>query len=201
MKPLLKLAYCLIFILGFLKTSSNASPSLQKYETYLNNLKTLAGTFTQINSKGHKATGNVHISRPGKLRLTYHAPSSLIVVSDGKWLVTYDREADESNYVSLENTPAGFILRPRISFQEGVIVTQVIQKGDITEISLVRAEDPDAGTISLSFTNTPVSLKEWSVIDPQGIETRVCLSNLKSNISLPSELFRIKSPTLLEQIF
>jgi outer membrane lipoprotein-sorting protein len=178
-----------------------AAPETQKYENYLNNLKTLSGDFTQINSKGQKATGTIQISRPGKMRLEYNPPSPLLIAADGKWLITYDKEADDINYVSLENTPAAFILRPHIRFSGDVAITSVVPKGDTTEISLIRREEPDAGYISLVFTNKPVSLKEWSVVDGQGIETRVTLSNTQSNVALPPELFMIKSPSLIQQIF
>ena len=78
-------------------TKGMASSDIQKYETYLNNLKTLQGTFTQANSKGHKSSGTVHIARPGRLCLTYNPPSSLLVIANGKWLMTNDRAEDEIN--------------------------------------------------------------------------------------------------------
>lgn len=175
--------------------------NIQPYETYLNDLKSFSGEFVQINSKGHKAKGTVCLSRPGKMRLDYHPPSSLLIVSNGKWLVTYDKESDEPNYVSLENTPAAFILRPHISFTEGVTVTNIIRGAETTRISLVRQDEPDAGTLSLVFTHSPICLKEWSVVDAQGVETRVAISNLKPNVSLSPELFVIKDPDLIQQIF
>jgi outer membrane lipoprotein-sorting protein len=195
-----KLGLIVLGICVFL-TEGRASSDVQKYEIYLNNLKTLEGTFTQVNSKGHKASGTVHIARPGGLRLTYNPPSSLLIIADGKWFMTYDKAEDETNYASLENTPAAFILRPRISFQEDVTITSIVPKGDITEISFVHTDDPDAGTLSLSFTQNPVTLKEWSVRDAQGIETRVTLSDIKSNISLSPDLFKVKDPSLIERIF
>ncbi len=182
-------------------TNAYALPDTQKFETYLNRLKTLKGEFIQINSNGQKETGALYISRPGKMRLDYNPPSSLLIVANGKWLLTYDKEADEANYVSVENTPATFILRPHIRFSGDVAITSIIPKGEATEISLVRTDEPDTGTLSLVFTNDPVSLKEWRVIDGQGTETRVVLSKIQSNIPLPAELFMMESPNLIQQIF
>lgn len=192
----------LVMLLGLSLKSAVAMENTAKYENYLNSLKTLAGDFTQINSKGQKAQGKIQISRPGKMRLSYDPPSSLLIVADGKWLVTKDRQADEVNYVSLENTPAAFILRPHIRFSGDVAITNIIPKDNhTTAISLIRREDPDAGYITLVFEDNPVSLKEWSVVDTQGVETRVVLSNIQSNIQLPAGLFKIESPNLIQQIF
>jgi len=191
----------MLCILGFSSKDIQAAPETQKYENYLNSLKTLSGEFIQVNSKGQKASGTIQISRPGKMRLDYNPPSSLLIVSDGKWLITYDKEAQETSYVSLENTPASFILRPHIRFSGDVAVIGIVPKGEETEISLVRKDEPDTGYLSLVFKEHPVSLKEWSVVDAQGVETRVGLSNIQTNIKLPPELFMIESPNLIQQIF
>ena len=135
------------------------------------------------------------------MRLTYNPPSSLLIVADGKWLITKDREADEVDYTSLEKTPAAFILRPHVRFSGDVEVTNVVPRDETTEVSLIRKEEPDAGYITLVFKDNPVALKEWSIIDSQGIETRVILSKVQTNVDLPSGLFHIKKPNLLQQIF
>lgn len=188
-------------ILSFSLASVSAAEDTQNYERYLNQLKTLSGDFTQTNSKGSTVTGTIQISRPGKMRLTYDPPSSLLIVANGKWLITKDTEADQVDYVSLDKTPAAFILRPHIRFSGDVEITNVVPKGALTEISLIRTEEPDAGYITLVFQDNPIALKEWSVIDAQGVETRVSLSNLKSNVQLSAELFQFESPDLIQQIF
>lgn len=196
-----KIIYAL-FALSLVPVGAMATEGTEKYEAYLNGLKTLAGDFTQINSRGQTAQGKIQISRPGKMRLAYSPPSSLLIVADGKWLITKDKQADEINYVSLENTPAAFILRPHVRFSGDVAITSIVPKDDnTTEISLVRRDDPDAGYITLVFQDNPVELKEWSVVDAQGVTTRVVLSNIQSNIQLPAGLFHIESPNLLQQIF
>lgn len=182
--------------------SAMAAEGTEKYENYLNGLKTLAGDFTQVDSQGKTAQGKIQISRPGRMRLSYDPPSSLLIVADGKWLITKDTQADEVNYVSLENTPAAFILRPQVRFSGDAAITSIVPNDNgTTEISLIRTEDPDAGYITLVFQDNPVSLKEWSVVDAQAIKTRVVLSNIQSNIQLPPGLFYIERPNLIQQIF
>ncbi|HUX79393.1 MAG TPA: outer membrane lipoprotein carrier protein LolA [Alphaproteobacteria bacterium] len=195
-----QIAYTLI-VLGLSLKSAYALEGTQNYENYLNELKTLTGKFTQINNNGQTITGKIDISRPGKMRLTYNPPSSLLIVADGKWLITADTAADQIDYVSLEKTPAAFILSPNISFNGDVQVTNIIPKDNTTEVSLVRKEDPDAGQITLVFQDDPIALKEWRVIDPQGAETRVVLTETELNVPLSPNLFFIKSPNLIQQIF
>ncbi len=195
-----KIAYILI-ILSFSFKNAIALEETQLYENYLNELKTLTGNFTQINNNGQTITGTIQISRPGKMRLTYDPPSSLLIVADGKWLITMDTAADQVDYVSLDKTPAAFILNPNVNFNRDVEVMSIVPKDETTEISLIRKEEPDAGRITLVFQENPIALKEWSIIDPQGAETRVVLSNTELNVPLDSSLFFVKSPNLIQQIF
>ncbi len=190
-----------LMVWGAAFNGAMAVEGTQPYEAYLNRIKTLSGQFTQVNSKGQQATGQIQMARPGKMRLEYSPPSPLLIVADGKWLITKDREADEVNYSSLDKTPAAFILRPHVRFSGDVEVTNMVPKGDTTEISLIRKEDPDAGYITLVFQDNPIVLKEWSVMDGQGIQTRVILSDLKENVALPHGIFVIESPNLIQRIF
>jgi len=201
MIKMIKRGFCGAAVLVFFQSVVIAMQGTQQYENYLNSIRTLAGEFTQVNSKGRSVTGTIQISRPGKMRLEYNPPSPLLIVSDGKWLINYDKEADEVTYLTLEKTPAAFILRPNIRFSGDVAITGIVPREDSTAISLIRTEEPDEGYITLVFNNNPIALKEWSVVDAQGIETRVILSNMKSNVQLPSGLFSIKSPNLIQQIF
>jgi outer membrane lipoprotein-sorting protein len=192
---------CLLFALGLSLKSLSALEETQAYENYLNELKTLTGNFTQINNNGQTVTGTIQIARPGKMRLTYDPPSSLLIVADGKWLITADTSADQIDYVSLDKTPAAFILSRNINFGRDVVVTDIVPKGETTEVSFIRKAEPDAGQITLVFEDNPVALKEWSILDPQGAETRVILFDIQFNIPLDPRLFAIKSPSLLQQIF
>lgn len=171
------------------------------FENYFNQLKTLSAEFTQTNSHGHFATGTLYISRPGKMRLNYNPPSNMLMVADGKWLITMDRGSDQVDYVSLDKTPAAIILRPQVKFRGDVELVSIIPKEDTTEITLVQKDEPEIGSITLVFQNTPLTLKEWTIKDAQGIETKVALSKVKSNAPLSEKLFRFESPNLIQQIF
>ncbi len=196
-----KKCFYIFIIIGFSLKGALALKETQLYENYLNELRTLSGEFTQISSNGQTTTGTIQIARPGKMRLTYNPPSTLLIIANGKWLITKDQGEDQVDYISLDKTPAAFILRPHIRFSGDVEITNIIPKGETTEISLMRKEESEEGYITLVFNDNPISLKEWSIMDAQGVQTRVVLSNVKSNIDLPLKLFAIESPNLIQRIF
>jgi len=195
-----KLLTTLLFITSYNLQAQDAH-DYSAYENYLNNLKTFEGHFSHT-SNGKTATGLLRMSRPWKMRLDYDAPQKLLVVTNKDWLLTYDKDLEESNYVSLSSTPAEFILRPSIQFTGDVEVTNIIRKqDDTTEITLVKRDEHDAGHITLTFKENPLALKEWTIVDPQGSSTTVLLDNVKTGVTFPERLFKFPKPNLVQQVF
>lgn len=195
-----KLLTTLLFVASYNLHAQDAH-DYSVYENYLNNLKTFEGHFSHT-SNGKTATGLLRMSRPWKMRLDYDAPQKLLVVTNKEWLLTYDKDLQESNYVSLSSTPAEFILRPSIKFTDDVEVTNIIRKqDDTTEITLVKRNEHDAGHITLTFKENPLALKEWTIVDPQGSSTTVLLDNVKTDVTFPEKLFKFPKPNLIQQVF
>ncbi|MEB3702965.1 Outer membrane lipoprotein carrier protein LolA [Candidatus Bealeia paramacronuclearis] len=191
----------LTLLLSTFPLSAEEAHDYSRYETYLNGLKTFQGNFSHI-SNGKEASGTLKMSRPWKMRLDYNPPQALIVVTNEKWLLTYDKDLEESNYLSLSSTPAEFILRPHIQFSGDVEVTNIVRRrDDTTEITLVKREEHDAGHITLIFKENPLSLKEWTIVDAQGSKTTVSLENVKTDVTFPDKLFKFPKPNVVQQIF
>jgi hypothetical protein len=61
-------------------------------------------------------------------------------------------------------------------------------------LTVVQAEDPLAGSVTLAFSANPIALKKWTVVDAQGIETQVMLQSPVFDLPLDPELFRFRDP-------
>ena len=60
---------------------------ISKIENYLNNINTLQAEFIQIDHYGNSKSGILRIAKPGKIRFEYNKPSSIIIISDGKYII------------------------------------------------------------------------------------------------------------------
>ena len=197
----MKKLFSTLLLLSSFSLSAQEGHDYSRYENYLNGLTTFQGNFSHV-SNGKQASGTLRMSRPWKMRLDYNPPQQLIVVTNEKWLLTYDKDLDESNYVSVSSTPAEFILRPHIQFSGDVEVTNIIRrKDDTTEITLVKRDEHDAGHITLVFQENPLALKDWTIVDAQGSQTRVSLENVKTGVVFPDSLFKFPKPNVVQQIF
>ena len=59
--------------------SKEDTTNLMRIQKHLNSSKTVKARFLQISSNGEYAEGQIFIQRPGRLRLIYDDPNSLLV--------------------------------------------------------------------------------------------------------------------------
>ena len=179
------------FLADNLKLSKQETTSLMRVQKHLNSSKTVRARFLQISSNGEYAEGEIFMQRPGRLRLVYDDPSPLMVVADGTHISFVDRKIDTATTLFLSMTPAELILRESIGFfGKDVIVTSVNQSPGVIRVGLLNAEEPDAGSIELVFSDQPVELRKWTVVDAQGIKTSVSLLGPSFDVPLNPELFK-----------
>lgn len=169
-------------------------PVIKQAESYFKTFKSAKARFTQTAPDGSRANGTFYIKRPGKLRFEYDPPLKDFVVADGLFIYFYDGELEQQSNAPIGQTLADFILRDNIKLSGDVTVTALSKTEDRVYIRMVQTSDPQAGSITLSFTREPFQLKSWQVLDSQGQATLIELSNLQSNVDLPNSLFAYHDP-------
>jgi outer membrane lipoprotein-sorting protein len=168
---------------------------IARAEDYLNSVTTLKARFLQIAGNGSQAEGTAYLSRPGRMRLQYDPPSPMLVVADGTFLIVHDKELGEPSYIPLGSTPAGVLVRENAKLDgKDLTVTRVARMPGVLHISLVETDDPGQGDLTLVFSENPFALRQWRVVDAQGIVTTVSLYEAQTGLKLDPKLFEFKDP-------
>jgi outer membrane lipoprotein-sorting protein len=163
-----------------------------RVQKYLNGLITLKSRFLQASSTGNFAEGTFYLSRPGKMRIEYDPPVQFLIVADGTWLIYHDKELEQITHIPLGTTPADILVQENLSLLAGELIVTKIERGPgIIGVTLVREED-DGGQLTLIFSDKPLQLKKWIVLDPQGIKTSVSLLSTQRDVSFDPKLFNVK---------
>jgi outer membrane lipoprotein-sorting protein len=165
---------------------------VDKATAYLQGLKTETGRFTQVSSNGATSTGMFYMQRPGKARFQYDPPAQMVVVSDGYNVSVVDARLKTHDQYPLGRTPLVILLARQVRLDRGVVVTAVDQTADGFSITARDGRKEASGRITLNFSNDPIALRGWSVIDAQGRETRVTLGGLTPVSDLDPNLFVIQ---------
>lgn len=200
-----KFAACTGFALAFLlfgapasfgaepapvRLSSEDKVLVSQIEEYLNGITTIEAGFVQMSARGNYAKGKLYMQRPGRMRFEYEPPSPHLLVADGTWFIYVDQELEQVTYLPLKRTPANFLLRKNISFSNEVVITALEQTVSTIRIEIADLDKPDAGRVTLAFVRRPLSLKSWTVHDPQGQRIRVTLIDPRYGMPLKGSLFR-----------
>ncbi|MEM1343733.1 MAG: outer membrane lipoprotein carrier protein LolA [Pseudomonadota bacterium] len=185
----LTLAFCLLAATA--SAQGTEQRDLLRISNYLNGLGTLEGDFVQIGPDGELSEGKFYMRRPGRLRFEYRPPNPALIIADGVWVGVCDRQIETFDRFPLSETPLDILLRDRVDLRrEGAISTMARAEGQLR----VRAIDPDApeqGSLTLIFADVPLALRQWVVVDAQGLTTTVALQDTRSNTRLDPRLFTI----------
>ncbi|MBX7146429.1 MAG: outer membrane lipoprotein carrier protein LolA [Alphaproteobacteria bacterium] len=198
---LINVSFICLMVLSFNGTVSAASPppsinltpkdldDITRVEDYMNQIQTLKARFQQYSPDSGIAFGTIYIKRPGRMRVEYEPPSAVVLIADGSLVSYYDREIDELSQAPLSSTPAWFLVRDPVSLTKDVTITAIERAPGALRIALYQTKEPDAGSVELIFSDKPLELKQWAIVDPNGKETRVGLFGSSIGSELPDSLF------------
>ncbi|MGO1119495.1 LolA family protein [Rhodovibrionaceae bacterium A322] len=162
---------------------------LARVADYLSSITTMKGKFLQVSSQGGYAEGEVMLRRPGRLRFEYNPPVPVLIIADGLALIYYDKELENATYLPLWDTPLWFLLGDEISLEDDVKVLGVTRGPATLSIRFAMADQPEQGTVEVHFSDKPLQLRKWDVVDAQGIVTGVSLLDPQFGVKIPPEAF------------
>lgn len=184
------------------RLSAEDRQQIARVERYLNDLRTVQSRFLQVSSNGQVAEGDFYLWRPGRLRIDYDPPVPVLIIANHGLLVYFDRELEQVSNVPINSTPAGILTRENLSFDDPELtITGFEHKDGMLRITIVQSDDPLEGSVTLVFSDDPIRLQKWSVVDAQGVTTEVSLLDTRFDVPLNPELFVFRDPRFYRDDF
>src|SRR5436190_2062098 len=165
---------------------------LEKISGYLSGVQTLVGSFVQVGPDGRRVEGSFYIQKPGKVRFAYNPPSPIEIIADGSAVVVRDRSLDTQDFYPLSQTPLRYLLVDHIDLLRDTDAVSV--SADDTFITVVIEETKlvvGTNRLMIMFDAKNLQLKQWTVTDPQGLDTTVAIYNVDSGRKPDPNLFVI----------
>ena len=170
-------------------TPMPATEAVARANAWLDAARVLTADFVQIGPDGRRSEGTLSLVRPGRIR--FEGPR-FEVVADGRSLAVIDRKLDTQDEYFISQTPLKFLLADHIDLARDTRVLSVAQEGNAVTIEV---EDKAAlgGTahLTLVFDASTYALRQWTVVDAQGFQTVVTLSNIDLTTKPDPALFHI----------
>jgi len=173
-------------------SDTDRSRLLERASTALAKVKTASGTFEQLAPDYTESTGRFALSRPGKVRFEYDAPTPLLVVSDGTTVALQDSELETTDRVPLGTTPLALLLDDEIDFATEAEVLDVTTGNGRVAITLRDQSGEMDGTLTLLMQESDMALTGWRTVDSGGNMTQVQLTDVNYGKRLNPRLFVLK---------
>jgi outer membrane lipoprotein-sorting protein len=166
--------------------------TLDRISLYLSSVQTMVGNFVQVGPDGGKTQGTFYIQKPGKVRFEYNPPTPIDIIADGSSVVVRDRNLATQDLYPLSQTPLRYLLADRIDVLRDTDVVSVTS--DDTFVTVVIEEKQlvvGTSRLMIMFDAKDLALKQWTVTDPQGLDTTVAVFNLDATKKPDPNLFVI----------
>ncbi len=188
-RPILKkkINLILLTILFYLFFLNNSEADLQdrlinKYKT----INTLSFDFTQ-KIGGKVELGNCYIKYPLLMKCEYPKKKKSII-TNGKKFVIVKRRYKKIYYYPLEKTPLFYLLN-----KENII--NVIQNYEPTLINSniigYEVKDNNSNKLNIFFDKNSLEFSGWKTTDAYSNEVNFFITNIKTNILIENEIFKI----------
>ena len=189
-----QIAFALVLTLAAPAAWAAEKLPLSQISTYLNQLKTVQTTFTQVNDDGSLSTGKLWLQRPGKMRFEYDPPSSAVVLARAGTVQIFDPKSNQPpEQYPLRRTPLSLVLARNVNLAQANMVVGHDFDGTATVVTAQDPKNPESGRIELMFTSDPVELRKWVIHDNAGSQTTVLLGPLTDGGAFDQRVFSSKT--------
>ncbi|HXW41377.1 MAG TPA: outer membrane lipoprotein carrier protein LolA [Xanthobacteraceae bacterium] len=165
---------------------------LDRVSMYLSSIQTMVGNFVQIGPDGGRTEGTFYLQKPGRVRFEYNPPSPIDIIADGSSVVVRDRNLATQDLYPLSQTPLRYLLAARIDLLRDTDVVSVTADDTFATV-VIEQKQLMVGTdrLMIMFDAKDLTLKQWTVTDPQGFDTTVAVYNLDTTKQPDPNLFVI----------
>jgi outer membrane lipoprotein-sorting protein len=164
---------------------------LDRISAYLNATQALKGSFVQIGPEGQVDEGRFYIQKPGRMRFEYAAPNPTLIVSDGSTVAVINKKLNTTDRYPIWTTPLSLILSDSVDLKKNPAIIGIAHQDGQLVVNARSHSSRATGNITLVFSDPDIALRQWTVIDAQGLSTTVSVRDLKQDSSFDPSLFRI----------
>jgi outer membrane lipoprotein-sorting protein len=127
------------------------------------------------------------------MRFEYDPPSPILLIADRFYVYYVDKQLAEMSKVGLKSTPAWFLLREPITFDD-LVATGLERGANGLAVTVVDPAESDKGSLTMLFASQPPALRQWTILDQQRKTTTVSLFDAQFGVALDPELFVYRDP-------
>jgi outer membrane lipoprotein-sorting protein len=165
---------------------------LDRVSAYLNSIRTLQGDFVQIGPDGQVDQGRFYLEKPGRMRFEYRPPNPILIVADGRTVAVFNSKLKTVDRYPLSATPLDLILANDIDLRHNSAILAVRHEAGALIVEARTSTNRNTANLTLAFADPELELRQWTIIDDQGLTTTLALRDLQQGVTVDARLFTLK---------
>jgi outer membrane lipoprotein carrier protein len=160
-------------------------------------------SYIKMMNKTQDVKGTVSIKKPGKMKWSYGAPDTQILISNGNTLWLYVPDEEQATKVPIEsiyssNTPALFLAGKGKLTQSFNVESVNLDKDPLSITLTPKADDQSLIRLKLFANKKNYQITGSTVYDKLGNITEIRFSNIKTNREISEKTFQFQAPANVE---
>ncbi len=186
---------------GLMRPTPAAIALAHKVDAHYNHLHSLTAHFTErYRGMGidRSETGTLTLSKPGRMRWAYDAPSGKVFVLDGKFAISYtpgDAQAERTPAKELDDlrSPLRFLLGHTEIAKELQGLTLTLVNGGYTLSGAPKGMENTVRSIGITV-DAQGQIRAMRIVQVDGAETSFTFSDIRENVPAPASDFTFVPP-------
>ena len=168
--------------------------ALARISDYLNGIETAEGRFFQIAPDGSTDEGTFYLRKPGRVRFEYAEPNPNLIVSDGSTIAIENSDLNTTDRYPLTDSPLRLLLSDDVDLVNDPRIASVRREPGALRVTARQENGLAPGEITIEFldSGTGLDLRQWEIVDAQGLRTLIALTELRQGVTLSPALFIIE---------
>ena len=164
---------------------------ISKIQTGWNNIKTMSGEFTQIDSDGHSENGKFYFLKPYQSKFVYTNKNEDIVTNK-TLLRIVDKKGFQIDSYAIGSNPLKKLLSNHLDIEQEFKVNYAIENEFNYEVKAGVKNDSNLSRVILTFNKDTMELEKWEIFDELDNKTVLEFTKIKKNIFISENLFVVR---------
>ena len=164
---------------------------ISKIQTGWNNIQTMSGEFSQIDSDGHIENGRFYFLKPYQSKFVYTNKNQDIITNE-TLLRIVDKKGFQIDSYAIGGNALKRLLSNNLNIEDEFIIDYAIENKFNYEIQAGIKNDNTLSRVILTFNKDTMGLEKWQISDELNNKTVLEFTKIKKNIFISQNLFVVR---------
>ena len=172
-------------------STADTESIISKIQSNWNEIQTMSGEFSQLDSNGNLETGKFFFSKPYQSKFVYKNKKEDIVTNESLLRIV-DKEGFQIDSYAIGGNILKKLLSNNLDIKKEFEINFIEETEKSYEIGAISKNSNSMSEVILTFNKTTIELEKWEISDEIGNKTVLQFTKVKKNIFISDNLFDVR---------